>query len=182
MQKRQEYKVAEVQRFLFAHWNTLMFGWAPLVAERVGEGKGHRNIYPEINKRSSRAKKKVTPFLFEGGQINHYYRLVDQRPRQPMGMPAGASTRKRDELDEQVSPRSELDQFRGARQRPRTPRPEPAAAGTAIISEGVPVANGATFQCTMGNRPRTPRPEPAAAGTANVSEGVPTVANGATFK
>lgn len=87
-QKRQDYKVAEVQHYLFAHWNTLMFGWDPLEAERHpnGEGKKHRNIAPELTKRSARAKTVVQPLLFKDGQQDTYRRLCDQRPRQPMNM------------------------------------------------------------------------------------------------
>ena len=86
--KRLDYKVADVQRFLFAHWNTLMFGWPPLEAERnrSGVGQPRRSIAPEITKHSPRNRNhKGPPSLdFKDGEIKDTRRLYDQRPRQPM--------------------------------------------------------------------------------------------------
>ena len=86
--KRQDYKVAELQQYLFAHWNTLMFGWPPLEAERDpnGAGKKYRSIAPEINKKSTIAKKPSLPYQFQVGEKNTYKRLFEQGPRQPMEM------------------------------------------------------------------------------------------------
>jgi len=86
--KRLDYKVADVQRFLFAHWNTLMFGWPPLEAERnrSGVGQPRRSIAPEITKHSPRNRNhKGPPSLdFKDGEIKDTRRLYDLRPRQPM--------------------------------------------------------------------------------------------------
>jgi hypothetical protein len=86
--KRLDYKVADVQRFLFAHWNTLMFGWPPLEAERNRSGVGNprRSIAPEITKHSPRNRNhKGPPSLdFKDGEIKDTRRLYDLRPRQPM--------------------------------------------------------------------------------------------------
>ena len=87
--KRQDYKAAELQRYLFAHWNTLMFGWPPLEAERDpnGAGKKYRSIAPELSKKSI---KKLPAALaqFQDGEKATYFRLYDQqlRPSQPMEM------------------------------------------------------------------------------------------------
>jgi hypothetical protein len=91
--KRREFKESEIRTYLFHHWNTLMFGWDPLVAERSPTGKGKKfrsggSIAPEINKKSSKSKK-CTYFVFESSTImgkEAYRRLCHLEPRQPMEM------------------------------------------------------------------------------------------------
>ena len=87
--KRQQFKEDEIRTYLFHHWNTLMFGWEPLVAERspTGEGKKFRkggSVQPELHKKSSK-NPRCKLAIFESPR-EKYYQLCDMAPRQPMEM------------------------------------------------------------------------------------------------
>merc|ERR1711907_266021 len=89
--KRQDFKELEVRTYIFHHWNTLMFGWPPLEAERspTGRGKKFRNgnsFQPEFHKKSSKHRKCKEPVFQSSKDRDACYRLCDLRPRQPMNI------------------------------------------------------------------------------------------------
>lgn len=87
--KRLHFKEDEIRTYLFYHWNTLMFGWPPLVAERSPTGEGTKfrkggSLAPELHKKSNKHSKcKVPIFAYPREK---YYQLCNLAPRQPMEM------------------------------------------------------------------------------------------------
>lgn len=87
--KRQHFKEDEIRTYLFLHWNTLMFGWPPLEAERSRTGEGTKfrkggSLAPELYKKSAK-NPKCKKHIFQSPR-GTYYELCDQKPRQPMDM------------------------------------------------------------------------------------------------
>ena len=99
--KRIEFRVAEVNRYLMCHWNTLMYGWPKTdskgvnVKELTGDpnGKNFRGCQSEFTKKTEGYKNcKSKPAFKDNPERKEFRQLYDMEPRQPMDMlPAGCS-------------------------------------------------------------------------------------------